>query len=713
MKLNSSSTTTPLTDPLGLSSINSADLAIQSRYIQYFDHTHGKENILNERLYLAAAYQALKLLKAEHSSSLVYRDEFKDIKDLLSANAIRYRVVQPESDFDTFDFGVLIAIKKSESESIDLFSRFSNSIYNFNLTAIDSDSTKIVCTKDHSATSTDYDYFLEVYPPLPYAVNSIGSFLNFTFSEFRNDFSLVILFSLISSFLQLMFPSLTVYVTSNVITLGSKSFAYQIGALAILIALVSTASLFVQSLFVTKLETESDKRAQTAVWDRLLKLELSELNKYSNSDLMLRASAISQVRTLLSSSNITSIISFITSFIYLFIMYSYVPYATFYVLPLVVVYLIVLFNKASSGGSLLARSLDQSAQLSSFTLQMLSMLPEVRARGILSSWESRFVSFLKKSQLTNLSFRQRDNSIDLLSKSFLSISFCISFAAIYPKITSHSDSLQTYIYSVLGYTSALTLFASNISSGTTTIALSLVNVLAYWKRAKPLVFAPIEPGYNPSNIDASLTGEVKVDNLFFSYDNDSPTILSNISFTIKPGTINHLRIAPGKGSTTLFKLCLGLYSPTAGSIYYNDHHIDKLNITSLRSQISLSPQQPFIPMGPMGEIFDGPLTSSDLDLTDFLKALDLDQLVSKLRMGLDTPIPPGAQSFSVAQKQRLSIANSLARYPKLIFMDNCMSSLSLETKSSILSYLSNKQITTVVVDNSHEEYFTFDALIDI
>ena len=680
---------------------------IRSEYSLYLDHKHNSIAQVPHPISEAVCYQALSLLRSQHLN-ITNPNNLTSIEDLLSSNAIRYRRVEPESNFNEFDFGVMVGIRTDLENNMfyDVLSKFSNKLFVFSFSeSSDSAAFSTVSCRLYTKSKQefDYDYFLEIYPPLPYTVDSIASFLRFIFKEYNSDLFYVILFSLLGSSLQLLFPSLTVYVTSNVITLGSQDLAFQISILGFFLAVASISSLFIQSLFVTKLETESDKRAQTSVWDRLLKIELNQLTDYSISDLMTRAAAISKVRTLLSSSNITSLVSLLTSFAYIFIMYSYIPTATLFLIPLVVLYVFIIVSKAYAGGQLLSKSLTSSAELSNLTLQLLACLPEIRILGTYLEWEKKFVDRLRISQKLSYLFRRRDNSIDIASKSFQSLAFCLSFAVILYFIMSGKDISDDYIYRVLGFTSALTLFSTNLASGTITIADSIVQVFAYWKRAEPLVFSTIEPGYNPSNIDIVYSGDIKFQSVAFSYRSDTPPVFTSLTFDINKSDHNLLPFNPGQGSSTLFKLALGLYPTTSGHILFDGHHIDNLNVTSLRRSISLAPQSPYVPMGPLGDVFSGPLTITDDLLVEFLDAFKLRSMVDSLRMGLDTPIPPGASCFSNAQRQLFSLANAVSRYPKLLFIDNCMTSIKSEAKTSILNYIKSKGITTIVVD--HDESF--------
>ena len=171
-------------------------------------------------------------------------------------------------------------------------------------------------------------------------------------------------------------------------------------------------------------------------------------------------------------------------------MYSYIPIATLLLLPLVLLYVFIVLTKAYSGGKLLSKSLTSSAELSNLTLQLLTCLPEIRVLDTYLAWERKFVDRMRASQKLSYLFRKRDNSIDIASKSFQSLAFCLSFSVILHSIMFEGNLPDDYIFRVLGFTSALTLFSSNLASGTT-IADSVVQVFAIGKGSTTCV-APID-----------------------------------------------------------------------------------------------------------------------------------------------------------------------------------------------------------------------------
>lgn len=633
-------------------------------------------------------YVVEKLLRTSVPIELVTAQTVESALDQLS---LRYREVKLDKDFFRFDFGTLLIVKQSLKEYHILTRSFGDP----RLIRVSPSFIDIVKpdNSDLSLNSTDIGY--EVYPALPYSISNIKDFLSFVFGEFTSDIYLLIFYTLVTQGTKALFPFLTVYVTTTVISLGSLELVYQVGFVAIVLSLFATVALYLQSRIVQKLESESDRRAQTAIWDRLMKIDLSFIAPYKPSDLVTRASAITQVRTLLSSSNITSLISLLFSVVYLVEMYVYLPVATLLVIPLLVLFILVVILKARSGKVLLTGSLEVNADLIDISNTIFRGVDVFSSSRVLPFLEEYWHQLQQKSADFSYKYRQKDNSLDTFSASFQSLSFLLSFFAII--IYSGNNLSDTnFLAQVIGYTSALTLFCTSLSAGTVSIVNSLINVLAYWERAKPIAFSPIEQGYNVTCYPVDIEGDIQIEDLTFSYTSDLSPVFQDLNLSFKKGQVNSFSLPPGSGTTSFFRLLLGLYQPTSGSILYDSHLLHHIQISSLRSQVKLAPQELYIPTGNLYRLFRGPLSATDSDLSDFINAFGLADFIGSLRMGIDTPLANGGNLFPLKQRQLFSLAYAASQAPRVLLIDNCTSELSSIEVDSIFNFLILKGFTVVV-----------------
>jgi len=658
----------------------------------------------NKSPFIRCVSEALHQLGLQFESELV---EGKTLEDTLKLNAIRFRQIDIEFFDDNIEFGLLIAYKDEGTVVSIVEDRASvRQILEFN--GVDNSPKRIENTSSYDYLRSAYRVY-EIYPPLPFRLNSLGKFLDFVFRSFKRDLLIVLLLSALANALQLTFPYLTTYVTTTVLNLGSPSFVLEIAFLAVLLTVLSVACLYLQSRYILKLESESDKRAQVSVWDRLLKADLELLRKYSSVDLAQRAFAVSKIKELLSSSNIIALVNVLFSFFYLYTMFSYDRVALFSILPVVVIFIFIVYIKSASGGELLSDSLACSAMVTSKGREILHCLPELRARGLEKQFLNEWSEYVVELSRFGAKSRSKDNYIEVASEAFQPLCFLVSFVTIFYRMDEFSDTQS--LIQLLGYVAALTLFTSNLSSGISSLADQLVSVLAYWDRSKPVIFSAIEQGYGPKTKTVSISGSINVHNL--SYSVDDKVVFQNKNLSLSEGAISLLKANSGSGTTSFFNLLIGLYQPSSGYVSYEGKHLQDLQIAYLRSQVTLCPQVPFIPMGPLGELFESTFTEDDEKLSELITVLSLDKMVASLRMGLNTPIPQGATCFGTKQRQILSLARSLKDHTPVILIDRSMSCLDLEQKLAILEYLKKYKITSLVLDDSlsHDD-FDFAQIIE-
>ena len=660
------------------------------------------QNSQNDAIYPSSVQLTIHainiLLKNQEVSNKIV--DAPTIESALNLNSIRYRRVNIPEGFAKNDFGHLLSYSPG-LQTYFIYERFLGEILSTRISStIDFDELDIL---SNDLPDQSEHVFYEIYPSLPYTVNSIWSFLDFIFSSFKGDIISLVFYSSISQLVSLLIPILTVYATTSVVSLGSQSFALSFGVLVFFLSSFSVGSLYLQTRVIQKLESESDKRAQTAVWDRLLKLDLPSLKQYSDADLLSRASSIAQIRSLLSSENISSGISLLFSLGFLAEMFYFLPHVAIYVVPLVIVYCLFVYSKASAGASLLLASLSQRAEYTEYCVSMLASFSELKSSNsthyISKSWAKVLQSI---SHLTR-AYHEKDNALEVLSSSFLTISFLLSFVVIISSgdLDQYSSS---YLPSLIGYTSALNLFCTSLSSGTVSIIDSFVSVLAHWKRASPIVFAPIEPGYSPGRSQLMLSGEISIQDVSFGYKDTSYSVFSSLTLSAPASKLTVLHLNPGQGATTLARLILGLYEPNNGHIFFDDHPMNSIQISSLRSQVSLAPQDLYIPFGPLFQLFDGPLTQTDEDLTELVKMFGLYDLVLSSRMGIDTPVTGGGSQFSEEQRQLFSLAFAIASRPRILIIDNSISEIPSEIITNILSFLNAIGTTVLLIGTEQYDF---------
>ena len=196
-------------------------------------------------------------------------------------------------------------------------------------------------------------------------------------------------------------------------------------------------------------------------------------------------------------------------------------------------------------------------------------------------------------------------------------------------------------------------------------------------------------------------GNIVLDNINFSYkSNPENKVLQNISVKFTGGKMTALVGHSGSGKSTLLNMIPRIYLPTSGNIYFDNQDISKLNLMSLRNQISIVDQNT--------TLFDDTVFNNikyarpDANKEDILEAAKLsmcDEFVNNLENGFETMIGENGVKLSGGEKQRLSIARAFLKNSRIILLDEATSSLDSDTEEKIQKALDKLTInkTTIVI----------------
>ena len=194
-------------------------------------------------------------------------------------------------------------------------------------------------------------------------------------------------------------------------------------------------------------------------------------------------------------------------------------------------------------------------------------------------------------------------------------------------------------------------------------------------------------------------GNITFKNVTFGYKNEDIT-LKNFSVTFETGKKIAVIGKSGQGKSTLFNLITRIFDPEKGNIYLDDVNIKDLTEESLRKNISIIRQEPFLFNRTIRDNFKVIKQNITLkEIKKYCKMAYLDEYIESLPKKYDTLLGEGGVNLSGGQKQRLSIARALAKESKVILFDEATSALDNQSQSYIKKVIDDlvKDHTVIII----------------
>ena len=182
--------------------------------------------------------------------------------------------------------------------------------------------------------------------------------------------------------------------------------------------------------------------------------------------------------------------------------------------------------------------------------------------------------------------------------------------------------------------------------------------------------------------------DVEFKNVCFRYHKSSPWVLDDVSFNVNAGETVGIIGATGSAKSTLAMLIPRLYDATKGEILIGGKNVRELKTTQLRENISVVLQESILFSGTIEDNLKQGKEDATLDeMTIALDIAQASEFVNTLPGGIKYPVEQRGKGFSGGQKQRLSIARSLIRKPKILILDDASSALDMETEAKLQTAL--------------------------
>lgn len=444
-----------------------------------------------------------------------------------------------------------------------------------------------------------------------------------------------------------------------------------------------------QGLSILRLRVNIDGNLNIKVIEKLLRLPYKFYSNRSRGDLIYSINSLPNIRELFANRIVTGfldigIIIAIGSYLYLLDSYLLIACTIIFSVNLVILYIFRQIIEQNKKMSSVFQNNLQNKQIE-MIYSMLGIKMEGFEQNIYLQWREHYDKYIYRYTVTE-KFSNRINSL------LQTITFISPFIVLVVSVILYSENkldigtvISTYSFAGIFFSKTDTIFNTFITA---------INSKVFISRIYDVLVQEEDKNGN-KNID--LQGNIRFQNVSFSYVKNGKLVLKNINLSIKRGEKIAIVGASGSGKSTLSKLLVGLYKPSQGGVYFDEVEIEDLNLNSLRKQIGIVPQDMTLFNKTIRENICDDISVSQNEIELVCRATNIHNDIVGMPLGYNTLVSEMGMNLSGGQRQRIVLARALIKKPKILLLDEATSYLDNINERNIMNFFKKQKITTIVI----------------
>jgi len=307
---------------------------------------------------------------------------------------------------------------------------------------------------------------------------------------------------------------------------------------------------------------------------------------------------------------------------------------------------------------------------------------------------ARLIDLELRSQLAG---RWRMASMSII---FAAIPAVIYLAAGVPTVTAGAMTIGTLVAFTTLQNSLFRPLTGLLNTG-----VSVVSSLALFARIFEYLDLPVEvddPADPVEIVPAVIDGHVRLADVSFTYPGADRPALTGVDLDVPAGTTLALVGETGSGKTTLAALVARLYDPAAGTVSIDGIDIRDMKLTDLAAVVGVVSQETYLLHTTVREnLRYAKPDATDAEIEEAARAAQIHDLIAGLPDGYDTMVGSRGHRFSGGEKQRLAIARTLLRDPRVLVLDEATSALDTETERAVQHAFDNLAVGRTTITIAH------------
>lgn len=532
------------------------------------------------------------------------------------------------------------------------------------------------------------DMFYRPFPNKKLAIKDLAAFG--MRSVYKGDIIRLVLLAFVGTLIGLLLPFMNEQLYDKFIPMGNQNGLLQICSVILACTIGNVMFTVVKNLATFRSMNAMEYAVQSATYDRLFNLEESFFRKYDSAELAQRGMGISQIYSTIADVAIKTLLSSCFSILYLWRMFRYSKKLTGISLLMLVACMGLIIWIGIVQTKYETKKMELDSKTSSILYQFLNGISKIRIAGVENRALYEYLKPYTQARTINIRKEKMTVGVNTLIGAMNTV---FSIVLYYLMI---KNNMTLSIGAFMGFSTAFGSFSGSMLEIVASI-LQVNDIKPAYDRCKPIL--QTLPEFDEDTLmPGSLTGEIEVNNVTFSYDETSGVILNNISLHVNAGEYIGIVGSSGSGKSTLLKLLLGFEKPDVGKIYYDGKDIDSMDKRELRKRFGVVLQDGKL-IG--GSIFENiTITSPGTKLErvkEVIKEVGLEDDINQMPMGLHTVLSEDSGTISGGQQQRILIARAIVGKPQIIYFDEATSALDNVTQTMVCESLERLKATRVVI----------------
>jgi NHLM bacteriocin system ABC transporter ATP-binding protein len=536
-----------------------------------------------------------------------------------------------------------------------------------------------------------------IYPRLPDNVKKSWQLLRSSLQGRSRDVLAVLLLSLSITLIGMLTPLALASVMNQAIPDSNQRLLLELGLALVAASFGSGLFELSRTVIAIRIGITVDARAESLIWDKLLKLKTSFFKGYSSGDLLSRVTAVTEINKTLNGAALQSVLSSVMTLLNLGLLFYFSPrLATIaFGLGLSVAAVTIVGGYFVRRYKIALR--DQTGHVFGLVVQMITGVAKIRVAGAqpraYALWLRKYseqLTLVRKSQSVEDCVTAFNHAVPTISSILL---FWISVDLLTAPATAGGQQLGVGTF--LAFNTALATFIGGTTSLSNVLVEAMDSISAS-HRIEPILQAPAE--VSGHKVDPGpLEGSITLSRVDFRYTADGPKILDNISLEVNPAEFVALVGPSGSGKSTILRLLLGFESPTSGSVFFDGQDLASLDIAAVRRQLGVVLQSGVLTSGTILENICGDAQLSLEEAWEAAADVGIADDIRSMPMGMYTVVSEGGTNLSGGQRQRLLLARALVTRPKILLLDEATSALDNITQSIVSESLRRRRVSRFVI----------------